>query len=153
TEMARLSKPHRLKIYPSFGRSVEEGHSLVYLSVGTWESEGFAFLDERMRRQQLPAAREKCDFSRYKPLRLGTREGKSIVKEVVPNYPPSAKKRRVQGLVVVRVLTNENGTVVMACVESGPHPLRAASKEAALKTVFEPVLLNGKKVPYVEQQI
>lgn len=48
-EMARLGKPHRLKIYPPFGRTADDGHSLVYRSVTTWEADVFAFLDERMR--------------------------------------------------------------------------------------------------------
>src|SRR2546427_575145 len=30
-EMARLSKPHVLKIYPSFGHTADDGHNLVYL--------------------------------------------------------------------------------------------------------------------------
>jgi dienelactone hydrolase len=49
-EMARLGKPHRVKIYPPFGRTADEGHSFVYLSVATWEPDVFAFLDESMRR-------------------------------------------------------------------------------------------------------
>jgi dienelactone hydrolase len=48
-EMARLGKPHRVKIYPPVGRTVEEGHSFIHLRVGTWESDVFAFLNESMR--------------------------------------------------------------------------------------------------------
>jgi carboxymethylenebutenolidase len=49
-EMERLGKPHRIKIYEAFGQTPDEGHSLVYLSVRTWEPDVFAFLDEQMRR-------------------------------------------------------------------------------------------------------
>jgi carboxymethylenebutenolidase len=49
TEMARLGKPHRIKIYPAVGRTAAEGHDFVYLGVATWEPDVFAFLDERMR--------------------------------------------------------------------------------------------------------
>ena len=45
-ELARLGKTHRLKIFPAFGKTVNEGHNLVYLSVATWEREVFAFMDE-----------------------------------------------------------------------------------------------------------
>lgn len=49
-EMARLGKPHRIRIYPTFGTTVSEGHNLVDLSMATWERDVFAFLDEYLRR-------------------------------------------------------------------------------------------------------
>jgi dienelactone hydrolase len=48
-EMARLAKPHQLRIYPAYGRTPDEGHSIVYLSAATWEKDVFGFLDSRMR--------------------------------------------------------------------------------------------------------
>jgi dipeptidyl aminopeptidase/acylaminoacyl peptidase len=45
-ELARLDKPHRLKIFPACGVTVNEGHNLIYLSIATWERDVFAFLDE-----------------------------------------------------------------------------------------------------------
>jgi len=48
-DMARLAKPHRLRIYPAFGQTPEEGHSIVYLSTATWEADVFTFLDAYMR--------------------------------------------------------------------------------------------------------
>jgi carboxymethylenebutenolidase len=49
-EMARLDKPHRIKIFPPFGTTASQGHNLVDLSPVTWERDVFAFLDEHMRR-------------------------------------------------------------------------------------------------------
>jgi len=49
-EMQRLSKPHALKIYPPFGADTRAGHNLIFRSVGTWESDVFAFLDEYLQR-------------------------------------------------------------------------------------------------------
>jgi dienelactone hydrolase len=49
-EMERLHKPHLLKIYPAFGSTPYEGHNFYHLDVPAWESDVFAFLDERMRR-------------------------------------------------------------------------------------------------------
>jgi len=46
-EMARLGKPHRVKIYPPSGRTAEDGHDFVYLGAATWEPDVFAFLNER----------------------------------------------------------------------------------------------------------
>ena len=48
--MARLSKPHVLKIYPSFGHTADDGHNLVYLDIARWEKDVFRFLDEHVRR-------------------------------------------------------------------------------------------------------
>jgi dienelactone hydrolase len=45
-ELARLNKPHRLKIFPAYGVTVNEGHNFIYLSIATWERDVFAFLDE-----------------------------------------------------------------------------------------------------------
>ncbi len=47
---ASIGKPHRLKIYPPIGTSVDEGHDFLHLGVRIWEPDVFAFLDESMRR-------------------------------------------------------------------------------------------------------
>jgi dipeptidyl aminopeptidase/acylaminoacyl peptidase len=47
-EMARMGKPHRVKIYPPVGRTSDEGHAFVYLGVGSWEPDVFAFLEPLM---------------------------------------------------------------------------------------------------------
>jgi carboxymethylenebutenolidase len=49
SDMTRLGKPNRLRIYPAYGRTPEEGHNIVYLSTATWETDVFAFLDGCMR--------------------------------------------------------------------------------------------------------
>lgn len=48
-EMARLGKPHQLKIYAPVGRTAQEGHGFIHLRVAVWERDVFAFLDPRMR--------------------------------------------------------------------------------------------------------
>jgi carboxymethylenebutenolidase len=45
-----IGKPHRLKIYPRIGDTVDEGHDFLHLGVNIWEPAVFAFLDENMRR-------------------------------------------------------------------------------------------------------
>ena len=47
-ERKKLGLPQRLRIYPSFGSTASEGHNFLYSSVGTWESDVFAFLDESL---------------------------------------------------------------------------------------------------------
>jgi len=48
-EMTRLSKSHRLELFPRFGKTAEEGHGFVYLGVPNWERDVFSFLDEHMK--------------------------------------------------------------------------------------------------------
>ena len=43
-EMDRVGKPHRIKIYPAFGKTSDDGHAFVYGNVPAWEPDVFAFL-------------------------------------------------------------------------------------------------------------
>lgn len=45
-----IGKPHRLKIYPPIGQTVDDGHDFLHLGVNIWEPDVFAFLDENMRK-------------------------------------------------------------------------------------------------------
>ena len=46
----QIGKPHRLKIYPPIGQTVDDGHDFLHLGVNIWEPDVFAFLDEKMRK-------------------------------------------------------------------------------------------------------
>ncbi len=48
-EMDRVGKPHRMKIYPPFGVTHQDGHRLGLKGGVVWESDVFAFLDEYMK--------------------------------------------------------------------------------------------------------
>jgi pimeloyl-ACP methyl ester carboxylesterase len=48
-ELTRLGKPCVSKVYPSVGRTAQDGHDFVHLAVSTWEPDVFNFLDERTR--------------------------------------------------------------------------------------------------------
>jgi carboxymethylenebutenolidase len=45
-----IGKPHRLKIYPPIGHTVDDGHDFLHLGVNIWEPDVFAFLDENLRK-------------------------------------------------------------------------------------------------------
>jgi len=49
-EMQRLGKPHRLRIFPAFGGSAEDGHTFGYLAPHLWGASVVEFLDASMRR-------------------------------------------------------------------------------------------------------
>jgi dienelactone hydrolase len=45
----QINRPHRLRIYPAFGRSQQEGHNLIFLDTEAWEADVFRFLKESMK--------------------------------------------------------------------------------------------------------
>jgi len=49
-ELESLHKAHLLKIYPSVGRTSEDGHNFLYLAIPQWENDVFKFLDEHVKR-------------------------------------------------------------------------------------------------------
>ncbi|HEX3250155.1 MAG TPA: alpha/beta fold hydrolase [Pyrinomonadaceae bacterium] len=51
SEMEAQNKVHLLKIYPAFGKTQGEGHSIIYLSMQTWEHDVFEFLGEHTARR------------------------------------------------------------------------------------------------------
>jgi carboxymethylenebutenolidase len=48
-EMDRVGKPHRMKIYPPYGVTKQDGHSMGLRGGVVWEADVFAFLDESMK--------------------------------------------------------------------------------------------------------
>jgi carboxymethylenebutenolidase len=48
-ELARLSKPYVLKIYPVVGQTAADGHNFVYTDVALWEDDVFGFLDQKVK--------------------------------------------------------------------------------------------------------
>jgi TonB family protein len=68
---------------------------------------------------------------------------------VKPKYPETAKRRRVQGTVKVRVLVSETGKVLDAKVISSPDPMGSldrAALEAVREWKFKPGQRGGKPV-------
>lgn len=48
-EMQQLGKPHKIKIFPPFGKTAEDGHSFGYYGGEIWGLEVFTFLREAMK--------------------------------------------------------------------------------------------------------
>ncbi len=77
--------------------------------------------------------------------------GPTPIEIVRPEYPLSAQRRRVSGIVVVRVLVGEEGAVLEAEVLSSPDPLGSldrAALEAARRWRFEPARSDGATLRY-----
>jgi len=61
-------------------------------------------------------------------------------------YPEHAKRNRISGYVVLRILVDETGKIVRANAICGPPQLRKSVEEAALRARFTPAILNGQPV-------
>jgi len=69
-----------------------------------------------------------------------------VIEAPQPIYPDEAKEQKVEGMVTVGIVIDEEGKVISAKVSSGPELLHAASRDAAFKARFKPTTLNGKPV-------
>jgi len=71
----------------------------------------------------------------------------TVVREVKPDYPESAKKERIQGNVMLGVVVKKDGTVGDVTVKKSLHPeLDEAAVRAMKKWEFKPGTKDGKAV-------
>ncbi|MFZ0884518.1 MAG: energy transducer TonB [Candidatus Acidiferrales bacterium] len=68
----------------------------------------------------------------------------NIVNEVMPIYPVAAKKRQIEGIVVLRVVINKDGTVADVDAESGPAELLQVSTDAVKQWRYTPCTPFGR---------
>jgi protein TonB len=76
----------------------------------------------------------------------GNVQAANLVHQVVPVYPPEAKRDRIQGVVRLEVEIGADGNIQSAQVVSGPSELVAAARTAVLQWVYRPTLPNGEPV-------
>jgi TonB family protein len=57
---------------------------------------------------------------------------------VPPIYPPAAKKDRIEGDVILRILIGTRGSVSVLAVVSGNRALQDAAKQAVAQWIYEP---------------
>jgi len=69
-----------------------------------------------------------------------------LLTKVPPQYPPDAKKARIQGKVVLEAVIGETGHVENLKVVSGPTELQQSALDAVRQWTYKPVLLNGGPV-------
>ena len=70
-----------------------------------------------------------------------------IVLHVDPKYPVIARQARIEGIVNVDAVIDENGNVVQVHAIDGPGLLIASALEAVMQWKYQPTLLNGERVP------
>jgi TonB family protein len=69
-----------------------------------------------------------------------------IVTRVEPNYPEEARRRRIEGRVVVHAIIGIDGAVKDLEVISGPQELTQSALDAVRQWRYKPTLLNGQPV-------
>lgn len=74
-----------------------------------------------------------------------------LLKEVVPTYPPLARKARIHGEVVLDVDISKEGTVESLKAVSGHPMLIPAAIDAVKNWRYKPYLVDGKPVPVQTQ--
>jgi TonB family protein len=67
-------------------------------------------------------------------------------KKVEPTYPQIAKNSGVSGLVRVKLVIDESGSVANIVWTEGPLVLRQAAQDAVRQWKFQPVVIDGKPV-------
>lgn|SRR5215469_4269137 len=72
--------------------------------------------------------------------------GGALLHRVTPNYPPQARVQGIEGIVVLRGIIAENGTLRDLRVVSGDPILAFAAKQAVSQWRYSPYRLNGKPV-------
>lgn len=69
-----------------------------------------------------------------------------LIHQEDPKYPKEARKKKIEGHVVLQATVDENGKVNRAAGISGDLSLVNAAEEAVLKWEFEPFTQNGQAV-------
>ena len=92
-----------------------------------------------------PADQTQNQPGKRAPISAGVLNGKALILPK-PDYPADAKAAGADGVVVVQVTVDEQGSVTEARAISGPPLLQQVSVNAALQAKFSPTLLAGEPV-------
>ena len=69
-----------------------------------------------------------------------------LIKKVEPKYPEEARKKHLEGTVVLKAIISPEGDVQDLTVVSGDPLLVPAALEAAKQGKYKPFLLNGQPI-------
>lgn len=84
------------------------------------------------------------------PIRVGGNvQSSKLIRRVEPDYPELAKRARVQGMVLLQVTVDEQGSVAEVKVVRGHPLLNQAAIDAVTQWKYSPTLLNGEPVPVI----
>lgn len=69
-----------------------------------------------------------------------------VLSEVRPLYPKEAKEKKIEGVVVLAILIDEQGLVRQVSVIEGPEVFKTVALEAMKKFRFKPAKVDGRPV-------
>lgn len=72
-----------------------------------------------------------------------------LIHRVQPEYPELARRARIQGIVLLQAIVDEEGNVTELKVLSGHPLLRQSAVEAVRQWKYTPTLLSGEPVPVI----
>ena len=107
-----------------------------------------AALDQESKSEPTPPPKQDL------PKRVRVSEGVMrtlLIKKVQPKYPEEARKKHVEGTVVMKTIISRDGDVQELTVVSGDPLLVPAALEAAKQWKYKPYLLNGEPVEIATQ--
>ena len=81
----------------------------------------------------------------------GMVEMAKLTQQTLPIYPAAARAAGMQGTVVLNGIIGKDGTLLSACVVSGPGLLARSAFDAISQWRYSPVLLNGEPVEALTQ--
>jgi TonB family protein len=70
----------------------------------------------------------------------------TLVRRVAPEYPQTARRAGIAGLVQLRILVGITGKVIVVRPTDGPLELQSAAAAAVKQWIFKPFLINGTPV-------
>jgi TonB family protein len=70
----------------------------------------------------------------------------NLLTKVMPEYPPAAKKAKIEGTVMLSAVIGKDGNVKNLQVLSGPQELHQSSLDAVRQWTYKPYLLNGDSI-------
>ena len=76
----------------------------------------------------------------------GTVQQAKILHFVQPKYPADAKRKGIQGTVLLHAIVSKDGTVSQLEVVSGPPDLKRAATDAVKQWRYQPTTLKGNPV-------
>ena len=89
------------------------------------------------------------------PTRVRVSEGVTrglLIRKVNPEYPKKARKKHIQGMVILQAKINKNGDIADLAVVSGDPLLAKAATDADKQWKYKPYFFRGEPVD-VETQI
>jgi periplasmic protein TonB len=97
-----------------------------------------------------PSSQAQPDSADHVRVEVGVTRG-MLIKKVPPKYPKKARKKHIEGVVLLHAKISKEGDIADLSVISGDPMLTQAALDAVKQWKYRPYLLGGKPVEVVTQ--